>query len=151
MVDGILRMRNRVFTLPDYINPATGRANWGDGSSLGAGAMVFATIRNLLFIDNPERLDLFPLPRESWFLPGNELRIEDVPSRFGLISLRVTSTVNEIQLHFDKLPKFVPPDIMINLPYKTKIKQEDDFILKREEDTSFIINGWPSIVRFLRV
>ncbi|OPZ33836.1 MAG: hypothetical protein BWY99_02692 [Synergistetes bacterium ADurb.BinA166] len=113
--------------------------------------MVFATLRNLLFVDNPERLELFPLPRESWFAPGNEIRIEDAPSRFGLISLRMSSTVNEIQLHFEKLPKFVPPDIMINLPYKTKIKQEDDFILKREEDTSFIINGWPSIVRFLRV
>ncbi len=150
-VEGLLKMRSRTFTLPEYVNPSTGRANWGDGSSMAAGAMVFATIRNLLFVDHPERLDLFPLPRESWFAPGNEIRIEDVPSRFGLISLRMSSTVNEIQLHFEKLPKFVPPDIMINLPYKTKIKQEDDFIIKREEDTSFIINGWPSIVRFLRV
>jgi len=151
VVEGLLKMRSRTFSLPEYVNPSTGRANWGDGSSIAVSAMVFATLRNLLFVDNPERLELFPLPRESWFAPGNEIRIEDAPSRFGLISLRMSSTVNEIQLHFEKLPKFVPPDIMINLPYKTKIKQEDDFILKREEDTSFIINGWPSIVRFLRV
>jgi hypothetical protein len=151
VLDGLLRMRNRTFSLPDYVNPATGRANWGEGASMAVSAMVFATIRNLLYVDHPERLDLFPLPRESWFQPGNEIRIEDAPSRFGLISLRMTTTVNEIQLHFDKLPKFVPPDIMINLPCKTKIKQEDDFILKREDETSFIINGWPSIVRFIRV
>lgn len=115
-----------------------------------AGAMMFATLRNILFVDYPERLDLFPRPLPEWFEPGSEIRIDDMPSRFGLISLRMISTVNEIQFHFDKLPKFVPPDIMINLPFRTKIKLEDDFILKREEDMSYIINGWPSIVRFIR-
>ncbi len=147
---GLLKMRGRTYVLPEYMNPSTGRSNWGDGASMAVSAMVFATIRNLLFIDRRERLDLFPLPRAEWFEPGNEMKIEDLPSRFGLISLRMVSTVNEIQLHFDKLPKFVPPDILINLPYKTKIKLEDDFILKKEDETSFIINGWPSIIRFLR-
>ena len=83
---------------------------------MAVSAMAFATIRNLLFVDHPERLDLFPLPRAEWFEPGNEMKIEDVPSRFGPISLRMVSTVNEIQVHFDKLPKFVPPEIMIPLP-----------------------------------
>jgi hypothetical protein len=151
--DGImdlLKMRGRTYVLPEFMNPTTGRSNWGDGVSMAASAMVFATIRNLLFIDRPERLDLFPLPRAEWFEPGNEMKIEDVPSRFGLISLRTVSTVNEVQIHFEKLPKFVPPDILINMPYKTKIKLEDDFVLKRENETSFIINGWPSIVRLIR-
>ncbi|MBN2161273.1 MAG: hypothetical protein JW807_17935 [Spirochaetes bacterium] len=150
VIENLLRLRGKTFSLPEFMNPATGRASWGEGASIPVSAMAFASIRSLLFIDHPERLDLFPLPRAEWFEPGNEIKIEDVPSRFGPISLRMASTVNEIQIHFDKLPKFVPPDIMITLPYKTKIKHEDDFILKREEDTSFIINGWPSIVRFIR-
>lgn len=146
----LFKMRGRTYLLPEFMNPSTGRSNWGDGASQPVSAMVFATIRNLLFIDHAERLDLFPLPRAAWFEPGNEIRIEDLPSRFGNISLRMVSTVNEIQVHFEKLPKFVPPDILINLPYRTKIKLEDDFVLKREDETSFIINGWPSIIRFIR-
>ncbi len=146
----LIGTKNKTYVLPEFMNSSTGKASWGDGASMTANAMMFATIRNFLFVDRPERLDLFPQPRPEWFEPGNEIKIEDLPSRFGLISLRMVSTANEIQIHFDKLPKFVPPDIMINLPYRTKIKLEDDFILKREEDTSYIINGWPSIVRFIR-
>ena len=150
IVDTLLRMRDMVYNLPEFMNPATGRAVWGDSASTAVSAMVFATIRNLLFVDYPERLNIFPLPRAEWFEPGNEMKIEDAPSRFGSLSLRMVSTTNEIQIHFDKLPKFVPPEILIRMPYKTKIKLEDDFILKREDDTAFIINGWPSIVRFIR-
>lgn len=150
IVRELMKARARTYVLPEFMNPATGRASWGAGASIIVSAMMFATIRNLVYVDHPERLDLFPIPRPEWFEAGNEIRVEDLPSRFGLISLRMVSTSNEIQIHFDKLPKFVPPDIMINLPCKSKIKPEDDFIIKREDDTSFIINGWPSIVRFIR-
>ncbi len=146
----LLLQQNRRFVLPEYMSPRTGRAVWGEPVSLPVSAMVYATIRNLLFIDHPERLDLMPLPQPEWFRPGHEIRIEDMPSRFGLLSMRVVSTENEIQFHFEKLPKFVPPDVQINLPVKTRIKREDDFILKREGTTSFVINGWPSIIRFIR-
>jgi len=150
IVRALMGTKSGTYVLPEFMNPSTGRASWGDGASMTASAMMFATIRNILFVDYPERLDLFPRPRPEWFEPGNEIKIDDMPSRFGLISLRMASTVNEIQVHFEKLPKFVPPDIMINLPFRTKIKLEDDFILKREDDMSYIINGWPSIVRFMR-
>ncbi len=146
----LMGTKTKTYVLPEFMNPSTGRASWGEGASMTASAMMFATIRNILFVDHPERLDLFPQPRPEWFEPGNEIALDDLPSRFGLISLRMVSTANEIQVHFDKLPKFVPPDIMINLPFRTKIKLEDDFILKREDDTSYIINGWPSIVRCIR-
>lgn len=148
--NGLLNQRNRRYVLPEYLSPLTGRANWGEGVSLAVSSMIFATIRNLLFVDYPERLDLMPLPQPEWFQPGHEIRIDDMPSRFGLLTIRVVSTENEIQFHFDKLPKFVPPDVQINLPVKTRIKQEDDFILKREGATTFVINGWPSIIRFIR-
>lgn len=150
IVRDLMASRAKTYALPEFMNPSNGRAGWGDGVSMAAGIMMYAAIRNSLFVDYQERLDLFPRPRPEWFEPGSEIAIDDMPSRFGPVSLRMVSTVNEIQVHFDKLPKFVPPDIMINLPCKTKIKLEDDFILKREDDTSFIINGWPSIVRFIR-
>lgn len=150
IIETIMKMRSRSYTLPEFIHPGTGRAAWGDGSSIAACAMMYAALRNLLFVDYAERLDIFPLPSPEWFQPGREIKVENMPSRFGSLSFRMASTANEIQIHFDRAPKFIPPDIMINLPVRTKIKQEDDFIIKREGDFSFVINGWPSIVRFLR-
>ena len=88
------------------------------------------------------------IPQEDWFNPGSEISVENAPSRFGLISFRVVSTINEIQMHFDQLPKYIPPDIMITLPFKTKIHPGDDFIVKKVIGNSHIINGWPSIIKF---
>ena len=150
IIDKLLKKAGNRYVLPDYMNPATGKANWGRGESRIVSSMIFSVLRNMLFIDYPERLDIFPVSRPEWFKPGNKIVIDDAPSRFGPISISVLSTSNEVQFHFEKLPKFVPADIMINLPFKIKIKPEDDFIVKKEFDNAFIINGWPSIVRFVR-
>ncbi|MBN1534003.1 MAG: hypothetical protein JXA20_15140 [Spirochaetes bacterium] len=138
------------FSLPSYLSPATGRGCYGSGSSKISCLMLFTCLRNLLFVDYPERLEIFPVPQRDWCKPGAEMSVDALPSRFGLISFRVVSTSNEIQFHFDALPKFVPPDIMINLPVKVAIQEGDDFIIKREDEQSFVINGWPSVIRFIR-
>ena len=146
----LLELNEDKFVLPEFLNPMTKTGCWGNGDSKIISSIVFITIRNLLFIDNEDRLDLFPIPQEKWFNPGNEIIVENAPSRFGLISFRVVSTINEIQIHFEQLPKYVPPDIMISLPYKTKVQPGDDFIVKKVIGTSHIINGWPSILKFKR-
>jgi hypothetical protein len=138
------------FSLPSYLSPATGKGCHGSGSSKISCLMLYTCLRNLLFVDSPERLEIFPVPHREWCRPGAEISAEGLPSRFGRISFRVVSTSNEIQFHFDALPKFVPPDIMINLPVKVAIQEGDDFIIKREEEQTFLINGWPSIIRFIR-
>ena len=149
-LDKLIRIKKKSYVFPEYMNPSTGRANWGTGASKVSSSLAFSAIRNLFFVDYPERLDLLPVPPPEWFKPGTEIHLEDLPSRFGLLSIRIVSTSNEVQFHFEKLPKFVPPDIMINLPFKTKIRQEDDFIVKKEEEMSYVINGWPSLVKCSR-
>ncbi len=138
------------YSFPSFLNPASGRGCYGTGSSGVASMMLFICLRNIMFVDYTERLELFPIPHRDWFKPGAEIVVEAFPSRFGQIHFRMVSTSNEIQLHFESLPKFVPPDIMINLPVRATIHEADDFIVKREEEQSFVINGWPSVVRFIR-
>ena len=46
--------------------------------------------------------------------------------------------------------KYVPPEIIINFPFKTKIIGEDDFIVKKKKGNSYYINGWPTVIRFIR-
>lgn len=138
------------FILPDVINPRTGRAVLGEGDSTLVVSVLFTVLRNVLFMDYQNRLEIFPLPREDWFKAGSEIVVREAPSRFGPINFRVASTSNEIQFFFNELPKYLPPDILIHLPFKVKIKPEDDFIIKKEMGDSCLINGWPAIVKFTR-
>ncbi len=150
LLESLMEISGSRYVLPEYLNPRTRAVHRGRGDSATTGSIMFAAIRNMIFIDYPERLAIFPAPREEWFTPGREIRVENAPSRFGLISFTMTATSSEVQLHFDTLPKFVPPDIMITLPFKTKIREEDDFILKKELGDSYVINGWPNRIRFTR-
>ncbi len=138
----------RVFV--DFLSPSTMRGVYGEGDSARVIWAMGAFLRNAMFVDYEHRLEVLPVPRPEWFEQGRELVIHNAPSRFGTISIRILSLAHEIQYHFTDLPKFVPPEIMINLPFKAKIKPESDFILKKEVANSYIINGWPSIVRFAR-
>lgn len=136
------------FTLPEYVNPVSGRGAWGDGNSKEIASMIFVVLRNTLFIDTSERLEFFPVPYEKLFSPGKRIRIEKAPSRFGPLSFLIESTESEIRFAFTELPKYVPSDILINLPFDTKILEGDDFIVKKRVNHSYYINGWPSAVRF---
>jgi hypothetical protein len=122
----------------------------GEGDSPVAASAFFGFIRNVLFMDSEQRLEVMPLPLPQWFSPGSEIVIQDAPSRFGPINLRVVSSAGEVQFRFTDLPKFVPPEIVLRLPFRAKIKEENDFVLKKESQDTFVINGWPSVVRFLR-
>jgi hypothetical protein len=39
---------------------------------------------------------------------------------------------------------------MINLPFRAKIRQESDFVIKKDLGNAVTINGWPAIVKFSR-
>ncbi len=138
------------YSLPEFINPSTGKGGRGRGASKLISSLIFSMIRNFIFIDTKERLDIFPVPVESWFKPGVNIIVDDAPSRFGRINFNVKTTSNEIQFYFNKLPKYIPPDIMINLPFKVEIVEGDDFIVKKIVNNTFIIHGWPALVRFLK-
>ena len=150
VLDRVFLLGGNRLSLPDFANPSSSHGCLGQGASLAVCSMLFCTMRNLLYIDTRDRLELFPVPKEDWFMPGSELRIQDMPSRFGGLNIRVVSTANEIQLQFENLPKYVPPDIMINLPCNASVVKEDDFVLKKEFGSSFLINGWPALIRFVR-
>ncbi len=139
---------NSLFSLPEYIDPATGRGAWGEGNSKSIASMIFVIMRNMVFIDSTDRLELFPVPDEKMFNPGGKIKIENAPSRFGMLSFTMETTGTEIKIIFTGLPKYIPSDIRINLPYDTKLIEGDDFILKKKINHSYLINGWPSSVRF---
>ncbi|HSV95578.1 MAG TPA: hypothetical protein VLM75_01450 [Spirochaetota bacterium] len=138
------------FSLQEILHPGSGAGLMGDGDSVEAMAAFALALRNMLFMDFENRLDVLPSPRAEWFRPGSEIVVQDAPSRFGPISFRVVSSGSEVQYRFIDLPKFVPPEIMINLPFRAKIRQESDFVIKKDFGSAVTINGWPTIVKFFR-
>ena len=150
IADFLLGIGAGKYCLPAYLHPVSLNGISGEGESGLSNSMILIFLRNMLFIDTPNRLEIFPCPRKDWFVPGSEFTVENAPSRFGMIFFKVVCTINEIQLYFTELPKYIPPDILIHLPFDTAIKEGDDFVLKKESGTSFVINGWPSVIRFGR-
>ncbi len=150
ILDIMKKIGGECYMMPDFADPGKYTGCYGEGFSLTSSSMMFSLIRNMMFIDSLNRLDIFPVPNEEWFKSGREIVINNAPSRFGNINFRVKSTSNEIQFAFDDLPKYIPPDIMITLPVPVKLVDGEDFILKKSYNNSFIINGWPSLVRFIR-
>ncbi len=147
-LDKLLLFTDDFFALPEYVNPVTGRGSWGKGNSKVLASLLFSIMRNIFFIESADRLELFPVPDERFFTPGRRVKIENAPSRFGILSFTVESADREIRIAFTGLPKYVPADIRINLPFDTKILDGDDFILKKKVNNTYFINGWPSAVRF---
>lgn len=137
------------FALPEVINPANGIGISGKGDSMVVLSLLFVLMRNALFIDHESRLEIFPVPREDWFVAGKEIVISNAPSRFGYLNFKIVTTRNEVQLHFNELPQYFPPDILINLPFRSRIIRGDDFLIKKEFGNSFLISGWPSVLRFV--
>ena len=150
IADFLLAIGSGKYSLPDYLHPVNLTGIHGEGESGLVNSSVFLLLRNMLFTEYPNRLELFPCPRREWFTPGSEFTVENAPSRFGMINFKVVCTINEIQIYFTELPKFIPPDILIHLPFDTTLKDGDDFVLKKETGESYVINGWPSVIRFGR-
>lgn len=140
-----------LFLTPEFIDPFTGFGCNGDGRSSIVASLYYIIIRNMFFIDREDRLELFPVPEEKWFIYGEKITVDAAPSRFGLISFSVESGEKDVRIVFNDPPKYLPPDIMINLPFDASIIEGEDFIVKKFTSTSFVINGWPSVVRFKRL
>lgn len=137
-----------LFLTPEFIDPVTGLGCNGDGKSDITASLYYIIIRNMFFLDREERLEIFPVPDKNWFVPGGKITVDASPSRFGIISFSVETGEKEIKLIFNDPPKYLPPDIMINLPFNATIIEGDDFIVKKYTSRSFLINGWPSVIHF---
>ena len=147
----IEKIGGKRYCLPEFADERNRRGVWGSGASKVCSAEMFSLLRNMIFIDLPERLSIFPMPQKEWFSTGKEFVIENAPSRFGYINFKYNVSENDILFRFDTLPKFVPPEVVITLPYNVKIQRNDDFMLKKAMDNkTFVINGWPSFIRFTR-
>lgn len=146
----ILSIGENIYALPEFVNQVSRLGCNGDGDDWRLKCITALYLMDMLVVDYPFTLELFPLPVNEWFVTGESFTVEKMATHFGRISFNVINTENEVQLIFNNVPQFIPPEIKINLPFPVKMVQGSDFILKKDLGQTFIINGWPEKIRFRR-
>ncbi len=113
-------------------------------------ALMAITLRNRSVMDEGQRLTIFPVPDPNLFQGERDLELVHVVTRFGTIDLQVSIREREIQISFGDVPRFMPADILINLPVSFKAIPSDEFIIKHQFTNSVLISGWPEIIHCRR-
>jgi hypothetical protein len=93
------------------------REAWGDTvPHLWAAAFYVTTLRNMLVREEGRDLHLLSAVPSAWLEPGKGIRFENVPTRFGKISLKVEAQKDAFVLCFTRPDGFDPERVIIHLP-----------------------------------
>jgi hypothetical protein len=73
-----------------------GTRSTGDGSDAETSACLVSALKDLLFIERGDTLDLLPGVPAPWFRAGAHIAIRDVPTEWGRLTLSAYSSRNEV-------------------------------------------------------
>jgi len=144
----VLSLFDEFLLTPEYMHPLKSRGCNGNGNSPVIASLIFVIMKNLLFFEYEDKIELLPFPEKNWFKPGKSIKVTDGSSRFGNICFTIETHDKEIKLILDDSPKYIPSEIKINFPLDVDIIETDEFIVKKKIGNTFFLNGWPSVIRF---
>jgi len=133
---------------PEYVHPLYGRGCNGDGNSPVIAALLFVLLRNFLFFEYEDKIEILPFPEPDWFKQGSSLKVENGSTRFGTLNFEIETQEKEIRLILGDSPKYIPSEIKINFPFDIGIIDSDEFIVKKKIGNTYYLNGWPSVIKF---
>jgi len=76
--------------LPVAVGPKT----TGDGSNASAGSLFIMFLKSLIALERDQTLDLLAGIPDQWIKPGGTIALNNVPTRFGTLSLHVAVDKN---------------------------------------------------------
>ena len=93
------------------------RYAWGETIPHALGAANFACmLRHALIHERGSELHLLEGTPDWWLEEGREIRIEDAPTHFGPMSLRVRGTATGVKLKLDLPRRQAPRKVFLHLP-----------------------------------
>lgn len=107
--------------LPDYIDPKTRGGTYGSGCSLKAAADLKLLLRDMMLYERGDDLYVFPGIPEDWFTSEESLSVDNIPTRFGTVSLAtgVSANQHQIEIQMENLPEemevFLPAHIPLHM------------------------------------
>ena len=115
--ESLAGMATPTLTFPEAINPLTGGGAYGDGHHGWAVCEFVNFLRNVMLLEEDDRLVLLPLAKEEWFAPGNTVGVERAPTFFGEVSYAAACSEDSVTFEICTEPARAPSRIEINLPF----------------------------------
>jgi hypothetical protein len=114
--ESLMSMASPTMTFPEAINPLTGGGAFGDGHHGWAVADILHFTRNVMLVEEGERLRLLPLPKKEWFAPGNRISVENAPTLFGEVSYSVECREEAVEFAIDAGWRVKPSALELSVP-----------------------------------
>jgi hypothetical protein len=93
------------------------RFAWSDTIPHVTGAANYAImLRHMLVHERSDELHLLAAVPDGWLADGKEIRIENAPTHFGPMSLRIKGTADGVKIEFSPPKRSPPKRIVLHLP-----------------------------------
>ncbi len=121
------------------------REAWGNTvPHLWAAALYVTTLRNMLIREENQDLHLFSAVPAAWLDPGKVIVFENVPTRFGKMSLSAQAQKDQVIVRFTRPDRIDPERLLIHLPPDLEITEVGRCgkIIKTSQMREVLIPGW---------
>lgn len=136
----LLDKATNTFTWPESIHPFTFGGVVGDGHHGWAAADFLMAIRNMLILEENEKLILTPVIPKEWLTLFEEIKIKRAPTHFGKIGFKYqVIKENEMNITLDCDFSKQPQAIEINLPLQI-IKVEINGVEQEINSKKFLVS-----------
>jgi hypothetical protein len=115
--DSLVSMATPTWTFPEAINPLTGGGAYGDGHHGWAVCEFLNFLRNMLLVEEGDRLALLKLSKPEWFAPGNVIGVDKAATFFGEVSYSVECADDTVTFNLPGAFERPPAAIELNVPF----------------------------------
>lgn len=116
VLEWLINLASSTYCWPEAVHPVTRGGCMGDGHHGWAVAEFLILMRHLLFFEEYDRLIVTPCLKPEWLEQEGEIKIENAPSYFGKINIRIKVYPKKLIYEFDAQYHQAPREIEINLP-----------------------------------
>ncbi|AXA35522.1 MAG: hypothetical protein D6691_01695 [Candidatus Hydrogenedentota bacterium] len=116
LIDYMLELASPTWCWPEAIHPRTLGGCMGDGHHGWAAAEWLLLMRGLLIEEADDELHLTRLLPKSWTCPGQSVSLQNAPTYFGKVQLRVEFFKGYSRINFDADWRVPPRRVIWHLP-----------------------------------
>ncbi len=117
IVQWVLNQASPTFTWAEGIHPRTRGGAMGDGHHGWAAADFVLAVRNMLLLEEEDRLVITPVLPEDWTIETSVIKVEEAPTYFGNVSFTIAFGERTGTLVLDGDWRAAPASIEWNLPF----------------------------------
>ena len=116
--ESLMSMATPTYTFPEAINPLTGGGAFGDGHHGWAVCEFINFLRNVMLMEEGDRLAILKLSKPEWFAPGNIIEVKNAATFFGEVSYSVNCANLAATFNLPGSFERPPAAIELNVPFE---------------------------------